>query len=105
MESLLSKPQATNEDPDDEDARIQKKIDVIMSKREQQMQVRLMFLLKKSAVPDAPVVPSQIAELAEEALMRSGAEVHEHRVKCPKCRSIKVTLLQQLRRGGRIVQT
>lgn len=74
-------------------------------KREQQMQVRLMFLLKQAAVPDAPVVPTQIAELAEEALQRSGAEVHEHRVKCPRCQSIKVTLMQQLRRGGRIVQT
>jgi len=66
------------------------------------MQARRKFLFKQAAVPDAP---AQIAELAEEALKPSGAEAHEHRVKCPKCRSIKVTLLQELRRGGRIVQT
>ncbi len=38
MESLLSKPEGKADDSEDEDARIQKKIDAIMSKREQQMQ-------------------------------------------------------------------
>ena len=72
------------------------------AKRKQQLQVQLLFLLKKAA---APAAPAQIAELAEEALERSGAEAHEHRVKCPKCQSAQVTCLQQLRRGGHIVQT
>ena len=41
MESLLSKPSVTQDDPEDEDARIQKKIDAIMSKREEQMQQQM----------------------------------------------------------------
>lgn len=41
MESLLSKPAVSQDDPEDEDSRIQKKIDAIMSKREVQMQEQL----------------------------------------------------------------
>ncbi len=41
MESLLSKPAVSQDDPEDEDARIQKKIDLLMSKKEMQMQEQM----------------------------------------------------------------
>lgn len=41
MESLLSKPSVSQDDSEDEDSRIQKKIDAIMSKREVQMQEQM----------------------------------------------------------------
>jgi len=74
------------------------------AKRDQQLRVRLMFLLKKTQNPNSEA-PVQIADLAEEALQRSEAEVHAHQVKCPKCRSVNVTCLQKLRRGWRVMQT
>lgn len=70
------------------------------AKREQQLRARLLFLLKKESAG-----PERIGELAEEALERSGEEDHGYQVRCPKCRSVRVTLLQQLRRGGHLMPT
>ena len=79
------------------------------AKRKQQLQVHLLLAQKtsltESGEPVAPDAPVQIADLADKALQLSGAETHEHRIKCPKCASSNVECLQKLRRGGHVMQT
>lgn len=81
------------------------------ARRKQQQRVHLLLaqkmLLVESGQPLEPIAPDtvQIADLADMALQLSGAEKHEHRVKCPKCASSNVECLQKLRRGGHVMQT
>jgi hypothetical protein len=72
-------------------------------KRNRQAQARLLLELTTVSVKGNPV--PLIGELAEEALEQSSLESHDYQVKCPKCGSANVLLLDEIRRGKADIST
>ena len=68
------------------------------AKRQRQASARLLLQLAQPVADGGQV--RRLADLAEEALAMSEMEVHGDAVKCPKCRSVNVRLLDKLRRGS-----
>lgn len=61
-------------------------------------------ILLQLALPHVALKPSTfIADLAETALAQSETEPHACTVKCPRCSSINVVLLERILRGGAMV--
>ncbi len=69
-------------------------------KKDRQARARLLLALAElTTVPDEGNSVHLMADLAEQALEQSGLESHEYKVKCPKCGSTNVLLLEDIRRG------
>ena len=68
------------------------------AKQPQQAHARLLLELAQPAADGSQML--RVGDLAEEALARSEMEAHGYAVKCPKCRSVNVSLLDKLRRGS-----
>ena len=68
------------------------------AKRQQQANARLLLQLAQPVAEGAQMF--HLGDLAEEALAMSDLEAHGYAVKCPKCRSVNVRLLEKLRRGS-----
>ena len=66
------------------------------AKRPQQAHARLLLQLTRPPAEDGPV--RRVGDLAEEALTLSDMEAHAYVVKCPKCGSLNLRLLEKLRR-------
>ena len=64
----------------------------------QQANARLLLELAQPVAQGARVL--RVGDLAEKALTMSDMEAHGYAVKCPKCRSVNVHLLEKLRRGS-----
>jgi hypothetical protein len=65
-------------------------------KRDRQGKARLLLELTTAPVTDDDVC--LVGDLADEALVQSRLESHDHRVKCPKCGSTNVLLFENIRR-------
>ena len=68
------------------------------AKQQQQANARLLLELAQPVAEGAPVL--RLGDLAQEALAVSDMEAHGYAVKCPKCRSVNVHLLDKLGRGS-----
>ena len=68
------------------------------AKQLQQANARLLLELAQPVAEGAQVL--RLGDLAEEALAMSDMEAHGYAVKCPKCRSVNVHLLEKIRRGS-----
>ena len=71
------------------------------AKQPQQAHARLLLQLAQPTSEGAPVL--RLGDLAEEALAISDIEAHGNAVKCPKCRSVNVRLLEKLRRRSTVM--
>jgi len=74
----------------------------LWSAPKREFQHRARILLQLSQAPDAEPQPVLLADLAETALAKSEIESHAFVVKCPKCKSENVILLEQRRRRRRM---
>ena len=68
------------------------------AKQLQQANARLLLELAQPVTEGTQVL--RLADLAEKALALSDLEAHGDAVKCPKCRSVNLRLLNKLRRGS-----
>ena len=68
------------------------------AKQQQQANARLLLELAQPVAEGAQVL--RLGDLAQEALAMSDMEAHGYEVKCPKCRSVNVHLLDKLLRRG-----
>jgi Zn finger protein HypA/HybF involved in hydrogenase expression len=70
-------------------------------KKDRQARARLLLALTKLAAASSSEDNSihLVADLAEQALAQSGLESHEYKVKCPKCGSTNIQLLETVRHG------
>ena len=77
------------------------------SKKDRQARARLLLAINQLATPgpDKGNTIHLIADLAEQALEQSGSESHEYKVKCPKCGSSNVILLESIRHGKAEIST
>lgn len=67
--------------------------------RHEQARIKLQLLQKELA----PASPTLVSGVVEEALAKSELEVHAFVVKCPRCKSANVELLERRLRGGAMV--
>ncbi len=71
----------------------------LWSTPKRELQKKALVLLQISQASSDPLQPVQLADLAEVALEKSEIESHAFVVKCPKCKSENVLLLEKRRRG------